>query len=227
MRGFHGVCGLAVIIAATFVALAVAPAGCTTFGGADEPAPEAGQDGAIDSDTRPDVVAVSHSFLPEWAKAFAPSNSVADGGPRVSLGDAFLQPTGGILLTGAFSGAPTTFGGDALTPVGTSDAFVVGLDALGGHSFSRQYGDTEEQFGTAITMNGGQAFTGFILRGNTQFGTLPLVAVGPSYKGAVVRSDSAPNQLRVASGDLAGNVFVRRVVPLLSLIHISEPTRPY
>jgi len=209
MRVLDGVCGLAVVFAATFVALAVAPAGCTTFGGVEEPT-----DAGSDSDTRPDAVAVSPSFLPEWAKAFAPSNAVADGGPRVLLGDAFLQPGGGILLTGAFSGAPATFGADALIPEGTYDAFVVGLDALGGHSFSRRYGDADEQFGTAITMNDGQAFTGFILRGKTQFGALPTVDVGLSYKGAVVRSDSAPNQLRVANGELAGNVFVRRVVPL-------------
>ncbi len=59
------------------------------------------------------------------------------------------DPTGAVLLTGVFSGS-VDFGSGPFFSAGGNDAFVVKLDEMGGHIWTRTFGDAADQGGAGV-----------------------------------------------------------------------------
>jgi hypothetical protein len=85
---------------------------------------------------------------------------------------------GGIILGGDLLGGYVDFGGGALQCLASPDIFVVKLDALGGHVWSKHFGDTnfEEVHGTAVDAAGN-----VFVAGSTSFGSTVDFGGGPMY----------------------------------------------
>lgn len=79
-----------------------------------------------------------------WARAFGDDQVQAGYGVD-------LDASGHVYLTGAFAGT-ADFGGGALTSAGGYDIFVAKFDSLGGHVWSRRYGDSGDQAGRSIAV---------------------------------------------------------------------------
>jgi hypothetical protein len=89
-----------------------------------------------------------------WAKRFGDANS------QVARGLA-LDHAGNIVVAGTVQGS-VDFGGGPLTSAGSIDAFVVKLDAQGGHVWSKRFGDDAVQvfYGVAIDSKDDVLLTG-------------------------------------------------------------------
>lgn len=78
-----------------------------------------------------------------WSKAF--------GGLTEQRSEALaVDAEGNVLITGYMAGS-TTFGGETLTSAGGADLFIVKLDPIGAHVWSRLFGDGSNQFAQGIT----------------------------------------------------------------------------
>ena len=88
-----------------------------------------------------------------WSKLFGGAG--AENGRGVSV-----DPFGGIVLTGDFA-TTVNFGGTALTSAGNTDVFVVKLDSLGGHVWSRRAGDAQAQVPNGVATD----ITGVLVAG--------------------------------------------------------------
>ena len=80
-----------------------------------------------------------------------------------------LTSRGDILLTGGFAGS-IDFGSGPLISAGGQDAFLAGLDSYGGNRFSRSFGDTADQAGSAVMAD----VTGCVIAAGNFAGTLDL-----------------------------------------------------
>jgi hypothetical protein len=91
--------------------------------------------------------------------------------------DVAIDPFGGIALTGDFPGS-VDFGGGALASAGASDVFALKLDTVGGHVWSRRYGDVAAQLGLGVAADAtGVALTGSLV-GSMDFGGGALSSAG-------------------------------------------------
>ncbi|KYF85604.1 hypothetical protein BE20_46140 [Sorangium cellulosum] len=104
-----------------------------------------------------------------------------------------VDARGNILITGAFEGT-VDFGGGPLVSTGYKDAFVLKLDPLGRHLWSRRFGELsavpELQAGLAIATDAaGNILVGGHFGATTDFGGGPLAAQGKS--GFIVLLDAS------------------------------------
>ncbi|MEO7330274.1 MAG: hypothetical protein ABI193_16985 [Minicystis sp.] len=105
-----------------------------------------------------------------WGKRFGAAG--AENGRDVAI-----DPFGGIVITGDFPGS-VDFGGGALVSAGATDVFAVKLDTLGGHVWSKRYGDVAAQLGLGVAADAtGVALTGS-LAGSMDFGGGALTSAG-------------------------------------------------
>lgn len=85
---------------------------------------------------------------------------------------------GAVYLTGYFDGA-VSFGGPTLTSAGNLDVFVVKLDAMGNHVWSRRFGDAGPQLGVDVAIDpSGDVFVLAKGYGSPDFGAGPLPSAG-------------------------------------------------
>jgi hypothetical protein len=105
-----------------------------------------------------------------WGKRFGAAG--ADSGRDVAI-----DPFGGIAVTGDFTGS-VDFGGGALASTGATDVFALKLDTVGGHVWSKRYGDVSAQLGLGVAADAsGVALTGS-LAGSMDFGGGALASAG-------------------------------------------------
>lgn len=151
--------------------------------------------------------------------------------------DIAADAAGNVLLTGGFD--PTAvLGGPALMTQGGSDIYVAKLDPMGGHVWSKSFGNSSKQYAThiAVDMFGNPVITGIFVGGLSFFNGINaggggdnvfgfkldadggyLWAVG-SISGAVISKGTTANVAISALGDvvLAGTVkdkFTLGLVP--------------
>jgi len=85
---------------------------------------------------------------------------------------------GNVLVTGHFSGG-VDFGGGTLTSAGSSDIFVLKLDAAGNHVWSASYGDVSSDAGQGIAADdAGNVFVTGSFAGSVDFGGGALASAG-------------------------------------------------
>ncbi len=91
------------------------------------------------------VAKLDGAGLPVWSQSFG------DFGEDLVRG-LLVDPAGGVIITGSFSGA-VDFGGGALMADG-QDGFVVKLDADGSHVWSRSFGGAGVQDAQSVALDG-------------------------------------------------------------------------
>lgn len=91
---------------------------------------------------------------------------------------AAVDKAGNVYLTGSFEGN-TNLGGGLLTSAGSTDVYVAKLDAVGGHVWSKRYGNSSSQVanGIAVDEEGSILVTG-AFQGAIDFGGGPLMSAG-------------------------------------------------
>lgn len=137
-------------------------------------------DGAIDfNGSAPLVSAGQDVFVAKlesdgahvWSKRFGAA------GDQTSAGIA-ADSTGNTLVTGRFAGS-VNFGGGELVSAGGQDAFLVKLDGGGSHLWSRRFGDSSYQAGSAVGVAAsGSVLIGGTMSGSVDFGGQVLMASG-------------------------------------------------
>jgi hypothetical protein len=119
-----------------------------------------------------------------------------------SFGDALEQRAEGIAvdaadnmaITGFFTGT-VNFGGNLLINGGGADIFVAKFDPIGGHLFSKQFGDPSPQRGASIAMDSsGALFVTGSLAGSADFGGGAISSAGGTDI-FVVKLDGAGNHV--------------------------------
>ncbi|MFO0588775.1 MAG: hypothetical protein U0441_14590 [Polyangiaceae bacterium] len=86
--------------------------------------------------------------------------------------------SGAVYVTGYFDGA-VSFGGPTLTSAGNLDVFVVKLDAMGNHVWSRRFGDAAPQLGVDVAVDAnGDVLVLAKGYGSPDFGAGPLMSAG-------------------------------------------------
>jgi hypothetical protein len=109
-----------------------------------------------------------------WAKGFG------DPSEQTAIGIA-TDPAGNVIVVGHFSGT-VNFGGGPLSAGGPGDVFVVKLDPLGNHLWSKSFGNAasaQAAEAVAVDSSGDIVVTGSFT-GAIDFGGGPLTSAGPS-----------------------------------------------
>ncbi len=89
-----------------------------------------------------------------------------------------LDANGNIYVTGEMAGS-ASFGGATLTTQGLSaDVFVVKLDPNGGHIWSKNFGDSQNQSGWGIAVSGDSVVVAGEMQGTASFGVGTLSSAG-------------------------------------------------
>jgi hypothetical protein len=110
----------------------------------------------------------------QWSKRFGDVGD--DRGYAVAV-----DRSGNVFVTGFFSGT-ADFGGGNLVSAGSGDIFLAKYDANGVHQWSRRFGDSDDQVGTAIAVDGsGNVFMTGDFAGTVDFGGGNLVSAFDSY----------------------------------------------
>ena len=126
--------------------------------------------------------------------------SITFGGTNSDIGyDVAVDGSGNVYITGSFSNT-VNFGAGDVTSNGNGDVFVTKLNTSGAHQWTTTYGHNQatNDIGYEVAVDGsGNVYVTGIFAGTVNFGAGDVTSNGN------------------------GDVFV------LSLIHISEPTRPY
>jgi hypothetical protein len=108
---------------------------------------------------------------PLWSKTFATPGTDEGLGIATDL-------SGNVAVTGRFSGT-VDFGGGSLATAGSDDIFVAEYDTNGSHLWSRRFGDTSNDYGSAIVIDGsGNVVVCGSFRGSVNFGGGPLASAG-------------------------------------------------
>jgi hypothetical protein len=91
-----------------------------------------------------------------------------------------VGPLGEILFAGEFPGT-IEFGGGPLTCAGDFDIYLAKLDANGGHIWSTRFGDTIDETGDDVAVDGlGNVFLTGYIAGPVDFGGGPVTCAGES-----------------------------------------------
>lgn len=108
-----------------------------------------------------------------WSKSFGDSDVQVVAGVAV-------DGSGNVIATGSFKGT-VSFGGGALTSAGSRDVFLARFDSAGNHSWSKRFGDSSNQHGTAVAVDasGNPVITGSF-EGSADFGGGALTSFGLS-----------------------------------------------
>ncbi len=106
-----------------------------------------------------------------WSKRFGDTSDQT--GTSVAADGA-----GSVFLTGYFAGS-VDFGGGLLTSAGFNDIFLAKFDAAGNHLWSKRFGDTSDQTGSSLAVDGtGDVLLTGSFSGAVDFGGGPLTAAG-------------------------------------------------
>jgi len=106
-----------------------------------------------------------------WSQRFGDSDN--DLGLAVAV-----DRSGSILITGWFFGT-VNLGGEVLTSAGDQDIFIAKYDVSGNHLWSKQFGDSGEDIGWAVAVDGnGNVLVTGSYRGTVDFGGGPLMSAG-------------------------------------------------
>lgn len=90
-----------------------------------------------------------------------------------------FDPAGNLLLAGQLQGSTTDFGGGALGSAGGFDAFVVKLDPMGTHLWSRRYGDPIDQRAASVVADpAGNVIVAGNFASSINFGALDIQSAG-------------------------------------------------
>ncbi len=106
-----------------------------------------------------------------WSKRFGGSGK--DRGLSVAV-----NGSGDVIVTGYFEGI-ADFGGGPLSSAGDCDIFVAYFDATGAHRWSKRFGSTGEDWGTAVAVDSSGAVTvaGYF-KGTADVGGGPVTSAG-------------------------------------------------
>ena len=115
------------------------------------------------------VAKLTQGGLHLWSRGFGASG--ADVARDISV-DRF----GGVVIVGDFAGS-VNFGGGALTAGGT-DAFALKLDPLGGHVWSRKFGDAAAQSAVSVSADESGVLLAGTFAGAVDFGAGALTSAG-------------------------------------------------
>ena len=117
------------------------------------------------------VAKLADSSIPSW------SGRYGDASDQVATAVG-VDHQGSVLVAGNFSGA-VNFGGDTLASLGGTDVFVTKLDSGGNHSWSKRFGngDDQEASAAAFDSNGNGIVVGSF-RGAVDFGGGLLTSAG-------------------------------------------------
>ncbi|AUX41458.1 uncharacterized protein SOCE26_028700 [Sorangium cellulosum] len=117
------------------------------------------------------IAKLSSAKVPLWSKSF--ESSAGAWGSRVAV-----DANGDILFTGSFN-EEINFGGETLSSRGATDIHLVKLAANGDHSWSRAFGNDQEQAGFALApAPDGRIWLGATTRGDLMIGRDRLSAQG-------------------------------------------------
>ncbi len=153
----------------------------------------------------------------EWARGFGAPVDVGEG--RDWTSGVVVDNAGNVFAIGTFEGS-VELGGNVLTSAGAQDIFVVALGPGGEHLWSRRYGNSGHDVGSAITRTpGGDIVVAGAASGDPGFpGEWPadgslrgfVLALGPdgtTRASAAIVSDQSSRAQAVAIGS-GGEVFV-------------------
>ncbi|MFT3774684.1 MAG: MopE-related protein [Minicystis sp.] len=89
-----------------------------------------------------------------------------------------VDPSGNVIIIGSFAGT-IDFGGGPLTSQGLNDIFVAKLTSAGNHVWSKRFGDSADQTGSAVDTDatGNIVITGYF-NGTIDLGAGPLTSLG-------------------------------------------------
>ncbi|MDC0678253.1 hypothetical protein [Sorangium atrum] len=129
--------------------------------------------------------------------------------------DVINDSLGNVVIAGDFLGQ-VDFGGDLLTSAGSADAFVVKLNAEGGHVWSKRFGDASAQSTTRLAVDGSNnivavgRFTGTIDLGNGSFNSADSSSFIAKFdsNGTSLWSKAFAVGVMGVAADQVGNVFV-------------------
>jgi hypothetical protein len=126
-----------------------------------------------------------------WSKKFGSSD------PNTAYGYAVgVDAQGNVFVGGTFWESVDFGGGVLMSEGGSNDAFLVKLDSLGNHLWSKKFGNVSMQFtrGVAAASNGDVVLTGVFL-GTIDLGGGPLGAVSNAGDGFIARLSSTGQHL--------------------------------
>jgi hypothetical protein len=148
-----------------------------------------------------------------WSKRYG------DAQDQVARGVA-VDGAGNVVVTGDFKGA-VNFGGNTLTSAGSSDVFIVKLGANGAHTWSKGFGDAQDQIGQSVAVDkDGNALVTGSLAGAADFGGGALTSGGNgdifvvkldasgAHQWSKRFGDAAPQVGQGIAADAAGNALV-------------------
>jgi hypothetical protein len=92
--------------------------------------------------------------------------------------DVAVDAAGNIFVTGRAQGTINFGGGDLPTNTSSVDAFVLKLDTNGAYVWAKLFGDSLDQSGTAIAMEGTNIFVAGRMNGTVDFGGGPVTSAG-------------------------------------------------
>ncbi|MBU1073213.1 hypothetical protein KKG45_08190, partial [bacterium] len=119
-----------------------------------------------------------------WAEGFGGS-----GTEKLTALD--VDSSGYIYLAGHFD-EDIDFGGDAHVTQGLNDIFVVKLDPAGESTWSRSYGDDQQDYAFCLAINADdQVVLGGCFEGTVDFGGIPLTNTEPGFDSYLVMLDAA------------------------------------
>jgi hypothetical protein len=160
--------------------------GCTSFDGAP---PEPGADAADEMTAPPPPMeasvdgpssdaAAGPKLTPIYARGYG---STGDAGVPVTVEATGLavDPSGGVIVNGTYSGGPIDLGNHPFAaPSGSSDAFLVQLDAMGMHVQSQAFGDQAAQTGGEVVGSAAKLYASFDFDGTINFPSMPISSAG-------------------------------------------------
>jgi hypothetical protein len=157
----------------------------------------------------PDVAADAPALRVDWAKSFGGT------GEATRAYGMFVSATGTSFLAVSSDSSSLSFGGAPLPAPGGSDAYFARLDADGNHLESVSFGDPDEQYAYAVTVERSNPFGAVLMKGRVAFGDAGTAEAGQTYNAAVLRFGTGltPNALRFAGGNEFTSAHIRRLAP--------------
>jgi hypothetical protein len=147
-----------------------------------------------------------------WSKRF--------GDGDIQTADAVaVDASGNVIITGILRGT-VNFGGGALTSAGINDVFVAKFTSSGAHVWSKRFGDSNNQFSTAIAASDGSVIVAGNFQGTINFGGGALTSAG-DYDGFIAKfgsdgahqwskrfGDASSQYVAGTAADESGNVTI-------------------
>ncbi len=198
--------------------------GCGTFesasdetrdaGGGEEGATEGGG-GSTDGGEAGPEASTAHAFQVIYARGYGQSTIDAGGPVTMVPGAMLVDPSGGLVLGGGYSGGPVDVGDFSLAaPIGGSDAFLVKLDGKGSRTASATFGDSTDQTVGALAGTSAEFTTSLLFQGPLAFpgkNVLYSDAIPPALNSDVVGFTGAFTYVDDVGMRGAQNVLVKHL----------------